>query len=102
MARASVLPLPPRRPGPFDAAIAAPICPAASPTTTRSYTALRELIALEGRGLGTRPHRLEGLRGTPFEDYDGRVPCDFLHAGQTCDEALAHFAPRAYLRALPV
>ena len=51
---------------------------------------------------GAAPAALRALRGTPCEDFVGRVPCDFLHPGMSHDANTFQFLPQAYLRALPV
>ena len=64
------------------------------------YAAVKELCARNASGKAAAP--LASLHDTPLADLATTVPCDFLHAGQTCSQHARGFLPQAYMRALPV
>lgn len=64
------------------------------------YAAVKEVCA---RNATKQPAAtLAALQGTPMARMATTLPCDFLHAGQTCGQHARGFLPQAYLRALPV
>lgn len=64
------------------------------------YAAVKELCTRNALGKAAAP--LASLQGTPMASLATTVPCDFLHAGQTCGQHARRFFPQAYMRALPV